>query len=63
MVLLMRDSYGPSGVGVYSGDAGVYSGEATREMARRGEVGSTTFFYCSPTSSNRTLAVNPWESQ
>jgi hypothetical protein len=33
MVLLMRDSYGPSGVGVYSGDAGVYSGEAAGEMA------------------------------
>jgi hypothetical protein len=59
----MKNPGGPTGVGVCSGDAGVYSGEATGEMARRGEVGSTTFSCCGPTSCNRTLAVNPLESQ
>jgi hypothetical protein len=63
MVLLMGNIGGSTGVGVCSGNAGVYSGEATGEMARRGEAGSTTFSCYSPTSSNRTLAVNPWESQ
>jgi hypothetical protein len=39
IVLLMKNPGGPTGVGVCSGDAGVYSGEATGEMARRGEAG------------------------
>jgi hypothetical protein len=49
IVLLMKNPGGPTGVGVCSGDAGVYSGEATGEMARRGEAGSTTFSCCSLT--------------
>jgi hypothetical protein len=62
IVLLMKNPSGPTGVGVCFGDADLYSGEATGEMARRGAAESTTFSCCSPTSCNRTLAVNPWES-
>jgi hypothetical protein len=63
IVLMMKDPGGSTSVGVCSGDAGVYFGEASGEVARRGEDVMTAFSYCGPTSGNRTLAVNPWESQ